>query len=38
VIGATIVVALLIWILSLFTEIRFIGPVIDPIRNTIEER
>lgn len=36
VIGATIVVALLLWILSLFNEVPLIGPFFDTAQNTIE--
>ena len=38
VIGATIVVALLIWILSLFDNIPLIGPLTDNIQNTVETK
>lgn len=38
VLGATLVVALLLWVLSLFDSIPFIGPVIDSIRDTVESR
>ncbi len=37
VIGATIVVALLLWILSLFQEIPIIGPLVDNLRGTLQE-
>lgn len=36
VIGATLMVALLLWILSLFHEVPLIGPVANTIQNTIE--
>jgi hypothetical protein len=36
VIGATIVVALLLFILSLIGEIPFVGELTDPIKNTIQ--
>jgi hypothetical protein len=38
VIGATIVVALVIWLLSLFKEIPLVGPVVDSVRHTINNR
>lgn len=38
VIGATIVVGLLIWILSFFKQIPFIGPSLDKVRNTVQEQ
>lgn len=38
VIGATIVVALLLWILTLFSEVPFIGRFTDNTKNTIEQR
>lgn len=38
VIGATIVVALLIWVLSLFQEVPLIGPFLDKARTTVEQR
>lgn len=38
VLGATLVVAFLLWVLSLFDSIPFIGPVIDSIRDTVETR
>lgn len=37
VIGATIVVALLIWILSLFSELPFIGNFTESIQTTIDQ-
>ncbi len=36
VIGATIVVALLIWLLSLFNDVPLIGRLVDNLQNTIE--
>lgn len=36
VIGATVVIAILVWILSLFDQIPLIGPLIDDTRETIE--
>ena len=38
VIGATVGVALLIWLLSLFGQVPFIGHFIDTIRHTIQSR
>jgi hypothetical protein len=35
-IGATVVIGLVVWILSLFDQIPFIGPFIDNTRETIE--
>lgn len=37
VIGATLVVALLLWILSLFNELPFIGGVTESIQQTIDQ-
>lgn len=37
IIGATIVIALLLWILSLFDQIPLIGPLIEGLSKTIEE-
>jgi hypothetical protein len=37
VIGATVVIGVIIWILSLFDSIPFIGPVVDNIQQSIEE-
>lgn len=36
VIGASIVVALLVWILSLFDEIPLLGPLIDNIQSSLK--
>lgn len=36
VIGATIVVALLLWVLNLFDEIPLIGPLSDKLQNTVD--
>lgn len=36
VIGATIVVGLLIWILSFFNEVPLIGPFIDNLQDTVQ--
>lgn len=38
VIGATVGIALLIWILSLFTEIPLIGHFLDNLQNTLNQR
>lgn len=38
VIGATIVVALLLWILSLLVETPIIGPLFDNLQQTIESK
>lgn len=38
VIGATIGVALLLWLLSLFSEIPFIGTLFDNLERTIDQR
>lgn len=38
VIGATVVVALLIWILSLFHSLPFIGHIIDAFKNTVNTK
>lgn len=37
VIGATVVVALLVWFLSLFDQAPVIGPYIDDTKNTIQQ-
>lgn len=37
VIGATIVVALVVWLLSLFDTTPLIGPLFDNFRNTIQQ-
>lgn len=38
VLGATVVIALLLWVLSIFDTVPLIGPVIDNARQTIEQR
>ncbi len=38
VVGATVGIALLIWILSLFGELPLIGNFVDAVRRTIEQR
>ncbi len=37
VIGATVVVALLLWILTLLADISIIGPIIESLRNTVSD-
>lgn len=37
VIGATLIIALLLWVLSLFDTVPFIGPVIDNTRETLKQ-
>jgi len=37
VLGATVLVALLLWILSLFDTLPFIGPIIENAKETIKE-
>lgn len=36
-IGATIVISLILWLLSLFQQVPLIGPAFDNIQNTIEQ-
>ncbi|HSX43680.1 MAG TPA: DUF5665 domain-containing protein [Candidatus Saccharimonadales bacterium] len=38
VLGATIVVALLLWFLSFFNEVPLIGPVVNSVRHSIESK
>jgi hypothetical protein len=38
VVGATLVVALLAWVISLFHQIPFLGPIGDNVRSTIQNR
>lgn len=38
VIGATLVIALLIWILSLFEQVPFLGHFIDSIQHSLQSR
>jgi len=38
IIGATIVVALLAWLLSFFHTVPFVGPLVDSFRNTVDVR
>lgn len=38
VVGATVGVALLLWILSLFGQIPFVGHFVDAVRHTIQNR
>ncbi len=37
VLGATIVVALLLWVLSFFKEVPLLGPVLDNVRHTVQQ-
>jgi hypothetical protein len=37
IIGATVVIALLLWILSLFDSLPFIGPIVENARETIDQ-
>ncbi len=36
IIGATLIISLVIWLLSLFNTVPLIGPVFDKVRNSIE--
>lgn len=38
VLGATIVIALLIWLLSLFDSIPLVGPFLESVRHTLQTR
>lgn len=38
VIGATIVVAIMLWLLSIFNNIPLVGPFVDNLRDTVEQR
>ena len=38
VLGATLLVALVIWILSLFDTVPLIGPVIDNVQDTVKSK
>lgn len=38
VLGATLLIAVLLWILSLFDTVPLIGPTVDNARTTIEQR
>jgi hypothetical protein len=38
VIGATLIIALLVWLLSLFDTVPFIGPLVENARDTIQQR
>lgn len=38
VVGATIVVALLLWVLSLFDSLPFIGPIFDAFESTVKDQ
>ena len=37
IIGATLIIAILLWILSLFGNIPFVGPIFENTRQTIEQ-
>lgn len=37
VIGATVVIALVLWLLSLFTEVPLIGGFVESLQNTLEQ-
>lgn len=37
VIGATLLVALLLWLLSLFNELPFLGDIVDQVQTTVDE-
>lgn len=37
VIGATIFVALIVWLLSLFDSVPLVGPIVDNLRDTINQ-
>ncbi|HET7673197.1 MAG TPA: DUF5665 domain-containing protein [Candidatus Saccharimonadales bacterium] len=38
VIGATVLIAILLWVLSLFDTVPLIGPIIDNARETIQQQ
>ncbi len=38
ILGATLILALLIWMLSFFNEVPIIGPFVDTVKSTIEHR
>jgi hypothetical protein len=38
VVGATVVVALLLWVLSFFESLGFLRPIIDTVRNTFDQK
>lgn len=38
VIGATLVIALLLWVLSLFDSVPFVGPITHTVQKTIERK
>jgi hypothetical protein len=38
VIGATVVIVIIVWVLSLFSQVPFVGPIFDNLRNTIQEQ
>jgi hypothetical protein len=37
IIGATVIIALLLWVLSLLDSVPFVGPIIENTRQTIEQ-
>lgn len=37
VIGATVVIVILAWLLSLFQQVPFVGPIFENLKNTIQE-
>lgn len=38
VLGATIVIALLLWFLSLFKQVPIVGPFVNNVRHTVQEK
>lgn len=38
VLGATVIIAILLWVLSFFDTVPFLGPIIDSTRESIEQR
>ena len=37
VLGATVVVALLLWVLTLLSDVSIIGPIVESLKNTVSE-
>lgn len=37
IVGATIVISLILWLLSLFQQVPLVGPAVENIQNTIEQ-
>lgn len=37
IVGATIVISLLLWLLSFFQEVPLIGPVVENVTNTVQQ-